>query len=192
MYPSRTPLLQLKLRTASNLSLSTKKSNLDGIQLKFETFRFNVKGTGSGRFHHAESAGGVGFLRFTTDRRRSDDNRSVQKTLTADLRIFRCSIDDGPEDNLEDCLFPLLLVVVVSLNSPAATGRRNGSYSTFVGRFDHFLVTTHSPWPAATSPAATVPAVAAPAARQLRGCSSGLLEPCATESSTLDPIHPKP
>ncbi|TXG58316.1 hypothetical protein EZV62_016145 [Acer yangbiense] len=54
------------------------------------------------------------------------------------------------------------------------------------------LMKSHSPWPTATSPAATVPAVAAPAARQLRGCSSGLLEPCATESSTLDPIHPKP
>ncbi len=124
MYPFRTPLLWLKLRTASNLNWSTKKkSNLDGIQPKSKTFRFNVKGTGSGRFHHAESTGGVSFLRFTTDRRRSNNNRSVQKTLTVVLRIFRYSIDDDQEDNLEDRLFPLLLVVVVSFNSPAATGR---------------------------------------------------------------------
>jgi len=34
------------------------------------------------------------------------------------------SIDDDQEDNLEDRLFPLLLVVVVSFNLPAATGRR--------------------------------------------------------------------
>ncbi len=34
------------------------------------------------------------------------------------------SIDDDQEDNLEDRLFPLLLVVVVSFNSQAATGRR--------------------------------------------------------------------
>jgi hypothetical protein len=46
-----------------------------------------------------------------------------KKTLTADLRIFRYSIDDDQEDNLEDHLFPLLLVVVVSFNLPAATGR---------------------------------------------------------------------
>jgi hypothetical protein len=44
--------------------------------------------------------------------------------LTAVLRIFRYSIDDNQEDNLEDRLFPLLLVVVLSFNSPAATGRR--------------------------------------------------------------------
>jgi hypothetical protein len=111
---------------ASNLNWSMKKikSNLDGIRPKSETFRFNVKGTGFGRFHHAESIGGVGFLIFTTDRRRSNDNRSVQKTLTTDLRIFRYSIDDDQEDNLEDCLFSLLLVVVVSFNSPAVTGRQ--------------------------------------------------------------------
>jgi hypothetical protein len=82
------------------------------------------KGTGSRRFHHAESTGGVGFFRFTTDQRRSDNNRSVQKTLTAILRIFWYSIDDNQEDNLEDRLFPLLLVVVVSFNSSTATGRR--------------------------------------------------------------------
>jgi hypothetical protein len=46
----------------------------------------------------------------------------------ADLRIFRYSIDDDQEDNLEDRLFPLLLVVVVSFNSPTATGRRNGCF----------------------------------------------------------------
>ncbi len=40
------------------------------------------------------------------------------------MRIFRYSIDDDQEDNLEDRLFPLLLVVVVSFNSPVATGRR--------------------------------------------------------------------
>jgi hypothetical protein len=34
--------------------------------------------------------------------------------------------------------------------------------------------------------------VAALAARQLHSCCSELLEPCAIESSTLDPIHPKP
>jgi hypothetical protein len=45
------------------------KSNLDGIRPKSKTFRFNVKGTESRRFHHAESTGGVDFLRFTTDRR---------------------------------------------------------------------------------------------------------------------------
>jgi len=33
-------------------------------------------------------------------------------------------INDDQEDNLEDHLFPLLLVVVVSFNSPAATGRQ--------------------------------------------------------------------
>jgi hypothetical protein len=108
----------------SNQNWSTKrnKSNLDGIRPKYKTFRFNVKGIGSGRFHHAEPTGGVGFLRFTTDRRRFDDNYSVQKTLTADLRIFRYLIDDDQEDNLEDRLFPLLLVVVVSFNSSVATG----------------------------------------------------------------------
>jgi hypothetical protein len=35
-------------------------------------------------------------------------------------------------------------------------------------------------------------AMAAPVARQFHNCYSELLEPCATESSTLDPIHPKP
>jgi hypothetical protein len=74
------------------------------------------------------------------NRRRSNDNRSVQKTLTADLRIFQYSIDDDQEGNLEDRLFPLLLVVVVLFNLPAATGRQNGSSSNFVGRFDHFPV----------------------------------------------------
>jgi hypothetical protein len=46
---------------ASNLNWSTKKikSNLDRIRPKSKTFRFNVKGTGCGRFHHAESTGGV-------------------------------------------------------------------------------------------------------------------------------------
>jgi hypothetical protein len=34
--------------------------------------------------------------------------------------------------------------------------------------------------------------VAAPAARQLHSCCFELLELCATESSTLDPIHLKP
>jgi len=101
---------------------------LDEIRPKSKTFRFNVKGTGFGRFHHVESTGGVGFLRFMTDRRRFDDSRSVQKTLMADLRIFRYSIDDDQEDNLEDRLLPLLLVVMVSFNSPATTGRRNGYF----------------------------------------------------------------
>ncbi|TXG65821.1 hypothetical protein EZV62_007096 [Acer yangbiense] len=62
----------------------------------------------------------------------------MSSNLTALLPLLSCSVDDDPEDNLEDRLFLLLLVVVVSLNSPAATGRRNGSSSTFVGRFDHF------------------------------------------------------
>jgi len=43
--------------------------------------------------------------------------------LTVVLRIFRYSIDDDQENNLEDRLFPLLLVVVVSFNLSAATGR---------------------------------------------------------------------
>ncbi|KAK0578064.1 hypothetical protein LWI29_004496 [Acer saccharum] len=131
------------------------------------------------------------------DSRRIDVDLTITvpffKTSTTDLRTFWCLVDDDLEDNLEDHLFPLLLVVVVSLNSPAATRRRNDSSSTFVGRFDHFPeVTTHSPWPTVTSLAATVPMVAAPAVHQLRDYYSGLLEPCAIESLTLDPIHPKP
>jgi hypothetical protein len=47
-----------------------------------------------------------------------------KKTLTTVSRIFRYSIDDDQKDNLEDRLFPLLLVVVVSFNSSAATRRR--------------------------------------------------------------------
>ncbi|KAI9194679.1 hypothetical protein LWI28_008117 [Acer negundo] len=62
---------------------------MDGIQPKSETFRFNVKGTKTRRFHHVESSGGICFLRFMMVWRRSEDNRSVQKTLTANLRIFR-------------------------------------------------------------------------------------------------------
>jgi len=112
-------LTQTKNSKQSELVNEKKKSNLDGIRLKSKTFRFNVKGTGSGRFHHAESTGGVGFLIFTTDRHRSDNNRSVQKTLTTVLRIFRYSIDDDQEDNLDDHLFPLFLVVVESFNLPA-------------------------------------------------------------------------
>jgi hypothetical protein len=61
-----------------------------------------------------------------SDSRRIDVDLTItvrfKKALTADLRIFRYSIDDDQEDNLEDRLFPLLLVVVVSFNLPAATG----------------------------------------------------------------------
>jgi hypothetical protein len=81
MYPFRTPiaLTQTKNGKQSELVNEKNKSNLDEIRPKSKTFRFNVKGTGSGRFHHVESIGGVGFLIFTMDRRRSDNNRSVQK-----------------------------------------------------------------------------------------------------------------
>ncbi len=67
----------------------------------------------------------------------------------------------------------------------------DGPEGKLVGRIFLILmvweVTAHSP-----CPAATVLAVAAPAMRQLHSCCSELLELCATESSTLDPIHPKP
>ncbi len=158
MYPFRTPLLWLKLRTTSNLNWSTKKN----------------------------------------------------QTWTESGRNPKLSVSMSKEPDLED--FTTLSLLVVSVFSDS---RRIGvdltitvRFKNFDGRFEDFPVLDwwrprRQSWRSSLSASFggggvvqltgdNWAAVAASATCQLHSCCSELLEPCATKSSTLDPIHPKP